>query len=142
MSRDTAILTTSSSPVLLVIMADRQYIHLQHLSDFNKHYGDLIALLDQNIKVHFIALSHQNTCGERANFILATSGSHPSAQIVTINESKLLRDNLTAFVNVYHAQIANDIGDDDDDDDSDGPTSASDQTCPCCGIDPELAFGA
>ena len=140
MSRDKAILMTFSSPVLLVIMADRpQYLHLQHLSDFNIHYEDLIALLDENIKLHFININHQNTCGERANFILATSGSHPSVQIVTINESKLLRDNLTAFVNVYHAQIANDIGDDDDDDDSDGPTSASDQTCPCCGFDTEIA---
>ena len=72
-----------------------QYIHLQHLGDFNKHYGDFIALLNEHIRIHFININHM--CGEMADFQLALSGSHPSVQIVTIKESNVLRDNITAF---------------------------------------------
>ena len=93
-----------------------------------------MALLNEQITIHFINSNHQNMCQEMATFQLAFSGSHPCVQIVTIKESKPLRENITFFLSVYHLNNAND----DDGDDDDGPTFSINQTCPACGFDPEM----
>ena len=115
-----------------------QYLYLQYHNDIDQHYQDITALLHQDIKLHFTNVTHQNVCVKQDDFMLLMSGTHPSAQIITIDE--VLRDSITALVNSFNDYNSNtnseseeeENSESDEDEDSVGPTHAGDQMCPIC----------
>ena len=113
-------------------------IHIENHYDITQNRPLIKTLLMQDVKLHFVDITHQGLCNRPDHFNLLRSES-PSIRIITINEH--LREAITELISsLSEGELEEEQGEGDTDSigSSIGATYAGDKTCPVCGHNPDI----